>query len=179
MSDKITDPQEPKPEMAEAKASSSEIPSVEELAKLRETAAKAEEYLDLAKRTKADYLNYQDRVRREKESLSKYAVEGFAREFLCGLDAVRESVRLAKDAADPKRLLEGVELIEREFLRVLSVHGITPIDCLGRAFDPVQHEVLAVVEEGEGKPNSVVEEVRRGWRIHDRVLRPALVKILK
>lgn len=146
---------------------------------IEELKAKAEEYLDLARRAKADFLNYQDRVKRELESASRYAVEDFIREFLPALDAVRESLRSARAGAKAARLLQGIALIEKEFLRVLSKHGITPIETSGKTFDPAFHEVLAVVDGDGAAPNAVVEEMRRGWLCHDRVLRAALVKIAR
>ena len=140
---------------------------------------KVEEYLDLAKRTKADFLNYQERAIREQKQIRKYAVEEFIRDFIPALDAVRESVKSAEETTDVKRLVEGVRLIEKEFLRVLSKNGITPIEALGKVFDPAFHEAASVVEREDAEENTVLVEIRRGWMLRDRVLRPSLVQIAR
>src|SRR5262245_19812452 len=96
------------------------------IARLKEQAAKADEYLDLARRTKADLLNYQDRVKRDKQLWRKEALEGFVTDLLPALDGLS----LAK-FEDPK-LVEAIRILEKEFLRVLAKAGITPIDTTGK-----------------------------------------------
>jgi molecular chaperone GrpE len=139
-----------------------------ELAELREKAAKADEYLDLARRAKADFLNYQDRVRRDKQEWTRQALEGFIRDLLPALDGFA----MAK-FEDPK-LLEAMRVLEKEFLRVLAKAGVAPIETAGKPFDPAFHEAVAVEPGG-----TVLEEIRRGWMIGDRVLRAASVRIVK
>ncbi len=137
-------------------------------ARLSAQAAQAEEYLELARRAKADFLNYQDRVRREKAEWTRSALDGFIRELLPALDG------FALATFDDPKLLEALRLIEKEFVRVLAKHGITPIDTAGKPFDPNYHEALGVEPGG-----SLLQEVRRGWMIGDRVLRAASVRIVK
>jgi molecular chaperone GrpE (heat shock protein) len=138
------------------------------VARLGEEAAKAGEYLDLARRAKADFLNYQDRVRRDKAEWTRSTLEGFVRELLPALDG------FAMAKFDDPKLLEAMRVIEKEFTRVLAKNGITPIDTAGKAFDPNFHEAVGVEPGG-----TALEEVRRGWMIGDRVLRPAAVRIVK
>lgn len=137
-------------------------------ARLTEQASKAEEYLDLARRAKADFLNYQDRVRRDKAEWTRSALEGFARELLPALDGFA----LAK--FDDPKLLDALRVIEKEFTRILAKHGITPIETAGKPFDPNYHEAVAVEPGG-----TALEEIRRGWMIGDRALRPSAVRIVK
>lgn len=150
-----------------------------EIEKLRAKAAKADEYLDLAKRAKADFINYQDRARREKEQITRYSIDSFVREFLPAVDSLQQSVRTLETSGDAKTVLDGVRLIEKEFLRVLSKNGIRPIEAGGKPFDPLFHEAVAVVESREHPDNSVLEVVRGGWMLHDRVLRPAGVRVTR
>jgi molecular chaperone GrpE len=159
---------------AAAKAGDAEKMAPEvELAALREKAAKAEEYLDLAKRARADFLNYQDRIRREKPEWARQALEGFVRDFLPALDA------LTGARFEDPRLTEALQLIAREFTRVLAKHGIVPVETAGKTFDPLYHEAVSV-EVTDGKADgTVLEEVRRGWMLDGRVLRPASVRIAK
>jgi len=157
MNDEKVDPEvEPKPADAPA-------PSEAEQWK-----AKAEEYLELAKRAKADFINYQDRVRRDRADWNRLALEGFIRELLPALDGFS----LAK-FEDPK-LLEAVRLLEKEFVRVLAKAGVTPIETAGKAFDPMYHDAVAMDPGG-----TQLEEVRRGWLIDGKVLRAASVRLVK
>lgn len=137
------------------------------IGRLGAQAAKADEYLELARRAKADFLNYQDRVRRDRQEWTRQSLEGFLRELLPAMDGFA----LAK--FDDPKLTEAIRLIEREFLRVFAKSGVVPIDVAGRPFDPAFHEAVSVEPGG-----AVLEEVRRGWMIGDRVLRAASVRIV-
>jgi molecular chaperone GrpE len=129
--------------------------------------AKAEEYLDLAKRAKADFINYQDRVRRDKADWNRQALEGFLRELLPALDGFS----LAR-FEDP-HLTEAFRILEREFLKALSSVGVTPIDTTNQPFDPLYHDAVAMELGG-----TEIEEVRRGWLISGKVLRPTAIRIV-
>jgi molecular chaperone GrpE len=144
-----------------------------EIAALQEKAAKAEEYLDLARRAKADFVNYQDRVRRERQEWTRQAVEQFVREFLSAMDAFP----LAR--FDDPKLVEAIRVIEREFLRILAKFEVVPMETAGKTFDPLYHEAVAVEERADVPEGTILEEVRRGWKIGDRVLRPASVRIAR
>jgi molecular chaperone GrpE (heat shock protein) len=130
--------------------------------------AKADEYLELARRAKADFINYQDRVRRDKADWNRQALEGFVRELLPALDGFS----MAK-FEDPK-LLEAVRILEKEFLRVLAKTGVTPIETAGKTFDPLYHDAVAMEQGG-----TQLEEVRRGWLFDGKVLRAASVRLVK
>jgi len=144
-------------------------PTVESLqADVAQWKAKADEYLELAKRAKADFINYQDRVRRDKADWNRQALDGFLRELLPAMDGFS----LAK-FEDPK-LLEAVKILEKEFLRALAKVGVTPIETAGKSFDPLYHEAVAMDPGG-----TQLEEVRRGWLIDGKVLRPASIKLVK
>ena len=150
----------PAPEAAQAK------PTPE--AEAAQWKAKADEYLELAKRAKADFINYQDRVRRDKADWNRQALEGFVRELLPAMDGFS----MAK-FEDPK-LLEAVRILEKEFLRVLAKTGVTPIETAGKTFDPLYHDAVAMEQGG-----TQLEEVRRGWLFDGKVLRAASVRLVK
>ena len=151
------------------KPSANGTPTVESLqAEVAQWKAKADEYLELAKRAKADFINYQDRVRRDKSDWNRQALESFVRELLPAMDGFG----MAK-FEDPK-LLEAVRILEKEFLRVLAKAGVTPIETAGKAFDPVYHEAVAMDPGG-----TQLEEIRRGWLLDGKVLRPAAIKLVK
>lgn len=169
----------PAPKGSEARPAGPEEPEAAELDELRAAAAKSAEYLDLAKRTKADFINYQSRIRRELEDNSKFAAEGLLRELLPVVDDLHRLLASPAAGSAPA-LVEGVRLTERELLRILAKSGVRPMETAGRKFDPMFHEAAEMVDAPEGKaPGDIVEEVRKGYLLHDRVLRPASVRIAK
>ncbi len=150
-----------------------------EAEELRAAAAKAAEYLDLAKRTQADFINYQARVRREREDYVRFATESLLRELLPAVDDLQR-VLAAPEGAGVPVLLEGVRLTERELLRVLAKAGVRPMETAGRKFDPAFHEAAEIVEAPAGSDEGdIIEEVRKGYTLHNRVLRPASVKVAR
>ncbi|HZN60773.1 MAG TPA: nucleotide exchange factor GrpE [Planctomycetota bacterium] len=150
-----------------------------ELEILRAAGAKAAEYLDLAKRTQADFINYQARVRREREDLVRFGTDGLLRELLPLADDLERVLAAAEKGENPG-VLEGIRLVQRELLRIFAKTGVRPIETVGRKFDPEFHEASETVEAPPGvAEGSIVQEVRRGYTIHDRVLRPASVKVSK
>ena len=148
-------------------------PTPEQLVVLREQAAKAEEYLDLARRTKADFSNFQDRIRREKATWRRQSLEGFVSELLPAMDGFSMAT-----FEDPK-LLEAIRLMEKEFLRLLSKQGVVPIETEGKKFDPAFHEAVGMEERSDKEDGEIVAEARRGWLLDGHVIRAASVRIAK
>jgi molecular chaperone GrpE len=145
----------------------------DELRELRDKAAQADEYLDLLRRTKADFVNYQDRIRREREEWSKEGLREFIRDFLPALDSFTWA------RFEEPTLMESLHLVEREFLRALARHHIVPIPTADRMFDPLYHEAVAAEETTKKPPGTILEQVRRGWMMGNQVLRPAGVRVAK
>lgn len=170
-----TENTEEKPTESAEKAEAAPDPAAE----LAKAQAKADEYLDLARRTKADFLNYQDRMRREREQLVRYAIESFVQDLVPALESLRHSFLTLREGTEPKAVLDGVTIVEKEFLRVLAKNGIQPIETSGKSFDPRFHEAVGTVPRDDVAENAIVEEVRSGWMLNDRVLRPAAVRIAK
>ena len=129
-------------------------------------------YLRLA----ADFENFRRRKAQEMADRARYASEDAARVMLPVLDNLRRAVDHA-DTADVTDLVNGLHLVVREFEAALASIGVTPIDAVGTPFDPAVHEALGG-EEAEGvEVDTVSDELQRGYRLHDRVLRPALVRV--
>ena len=129
-------------------------------------------YLRLA----ADFENFRRRKAQELADRARYASEDAARVMLPVLDNLRRAVDHA-DTADPADLLNGLHLVVREFEAALATIGVTPIDAVGTPFDPAVHEALGGEEADDVEVDTVAEELQRGYRLHDRVLRPALVRV--
>ena len=153
-----------------------EIPA-EELAALR---AKADELEERLKRVAADYANSQRRIGREAETRVEYAIQEFTREILPVADSIRRALGTAEETRDAKALLEGVRLVDKQFHDILARHGVEPVKAeVGESFDHSRHDVLAVQPTNEYPENAITEVVEQGYRIKDRVLRPAKVLVAK
>ena len=127
-------------------------------------------------RTQADFVNYRRRSEQERTELVKVAEALLIRDLLPVLDDLARG--LGNLPAELKGLtwIDGILLIERKLAAVLEAHGLTPIEALGKEFDPHEHD--AVLRDGEpGGATIVTGELQRGYRLHDHVLRPTLVKV--
>jgi molecular chaperone GrpE len=147
-------------------------------AKQKEHDALYDRYLRLA----ADFDNYKKRVIKERSELLRYGSEPLLREILEVSDnldrAVRHAASESTEGSEPG-LREGLDLISKQLHEVLARFQVVPIESLGRPFDPEVHQALAEVETEAQPPGTVMEEVQRGYRLHDRVLRPAVVTVAK
>ncbi len=132
-----------------------------------------ERYLRLA----ADFENFRRRKNQELTDRSRYASEDAARALLPVLDNLRRAVAHAAEAGT-EEFVSGLELVVREFEAALEKLGVEPIEAEGQPFDPSLHEAIGGVEGGNVAVDTVIDEVQRGYRLHDRVLRPALVRVV-
>ena len=151
---------------------------VEALAAERDAAlARAEEHLALAQRTQADYANLKRRTAEERVAMLGLANEVLLSKVVALADDFDLAIEHVPDEARATAWLEGIAAIDRKLRALLESEGVTAIEALGRPFDPAVHEALSHVP-GSGRPeDEVVAEIRRGYRIRDRVLRPALVAV--
>jgi molecular chaperone GrpE len=129
----------------------------------------------------AEFENYKKRTARENEDFRRYANEAVLKEMLPVLDNFERAVSHAKEAdgAAGGGLLEGVELIRRQFLDVLGKLGVTPIEAMGRPFDPQVHQAVSQREAADAAAGTVVDELQRGFLFRERVLRPAMVVVAR
>jgi len=136
-----------------------------------------DERQDRLLRALAETDNVRRRAQRDREEYVKYAVESLARDLLPILDNLERAVAAARAAGDAARIVDGVELIQRELLRVLERHGVTRYSALGQRFDPTRHEAVARVVSEDQPADTVVSEVAPGYLLNGRVLRPAMVGV--
>lgn len=132
-------------------------------------------YLEMLQRTQADFENYRKRMQREIESQRRYAVLPLARDVLAVLDNMQRAVAAAEQTNDAQTLIQGVTMVARQLDEVLERHGIHPIEALGQVLDPNLHEAVGARPSEEHPPHAVVEELERGYQLHDRVVRPSKV----
>ena len=138
-----------------------------------------DEYYDRLLRKTAEFDNYRKRVERDRQSMAESAAADLMRDLLPLVDDLERALKVeaASDAADAYR--RGVELIHRQLLEILRRRGVTPIEALGADFDPHVHQAVSY-EPAEGRRDGeVIEEFARGYRLGERLLRPAMVKVAK
>lgn len=138
--------------------------------------ARADELLAALARSQADFENYRKRARQEREDTARYGVERLLKALLPVLDNLERA--LAAMPADGA-LRQGVELTSRQFGDALAREGVTPVEAVGLPFDPRLHEAVTEEESGEHPEGTVLAEFQKGYRLHDRVLRPSMVKVSK
>ena len=145
-----------------------------ELAKAREEAKQGQ---DRWLRERADLENVKRRAAKEKADLAKFASEAVLRDLLPVVDNLERAVAHAEDPNDP--LLSGVKLVLKSLQDVLERYGVTRVKARGALFNPAEHEAVSQVESAVHEPNAVVDEHQAGYRLHDRLLRPAMVTVAK
>lgn len=136
-------------------------------------AAERDEYLALAQRVQADFDNYRKRAIRDQERLVVHAHERLVRELLPVLDDLERALEAAEQHEEAK-LVEGVKLVEQSLRNALRKEGLVEIETDG-AFDPHVHEALLTQSANGAESGSVLEVVQRGYRVGDKVVRPARV----
>ena len=132
---------------------------------------------DRIMRLSADFDNYRKRVTRDQDQVKFQAEERIVSSFLGVMDNFERAISHAKQSQDYAQLLQGVELTSKMYLSTLAKHGCIPFDSVGKEFDPVYHDVLQRIIDPEAPHNSVVQEHLKGYTMHDRVIRPALVVV--
>lgn len=145
---------------------------------LEEAKGQADEYLGALQRERAEFLNYKRRTAEEREREMGLAAEGLIRKVLALADDFDRAIEARPESIAGDSWFEGVAAIDRKLRTLLESEGVSPIDAgPGTTFDPREHDAIANVP-GTGRPEGeIVEEVRRGYRLRDRVLRPALVAV--
>ena len=145
---------------------------------LEKEEAQKEEYYRLLQRTMADFENYRRRMESRRQETIKRANEGLLLQLLPILDNLELALQTAAGTSADS-IIEGVEMIQRQFLDVLAKEGVKPVPALGEVFDPRVHEAVMQVEDTEAEAGTIVAEIKKGYLIHDRVLRPSTVKVVK
>jgi molecular chaperone GrpE len=130
-------------------------------------------------RLQADFDNYRKRMVREREDVWRQARAEVLGEFLSVLDHMDMALASAGQCGAPAALIGGFRLVQDEFMRSLQKFGLGEVDAVGQAFDPAHHEAVAHVHSVEVAENGVIAQTRRGFRIGERLLRPAQVVVSK
>lgn len=175
----------PQPNETESEAApasgESEAPVAQEEAPDPLAASQAElaRVRDQLLRTLADFDNYRKRARREQQDAERRAREDLIRDLLPVFDNFERAAQHAETASDVKSLAEGVSMVMRIFLDTLSRMGIERVQAAGQPFDPALHEAVQQLETSEQAPGTVVAEITPGYKMGDRLVRPAMVVVAK
>jgi molecular chaperone GrpE len=143
---------------------------------LEEARAQSDENLRAWQRAAADLSNYRRRVEDERETVARFANALLISKLLSVLDDFDRALENVPPDTDDS-WVDGVRLVERKLRNVLESEGVTPIEAAGLPFDPNLHEAVVHEETADHPDNQVIDELQRGYRLHDRVLRPALVRV--
>jgi molecular chaperone GrpE len=155
------------------------LADIEELkGELAASQTKSDEYLAGLQRERAEFANYRRRTAEEREAMLGLAGEDLIRKVLALADDFDLAIEARPEAIASDPWVEGVAAIDRKLRALLESEGVKQIDASpGRAFDPREHEAIATVPSTDYREGEIVEEVRRGYRLRDRVVRPALVAV--
>lgn len=170
-----------RPGVTDTRASSateSEAPQVQQPVdpELQAVRDEAEATFARYQRLAADFENYKRRTRQDLTDRTQFANEELLRKLLPLRDNLQRALEHAPEGID-RNWFEGLKLVVRQFDDVLQAQGLSTIPAVGEKFDPAQHEAIASEETDEHEEGTVVEEMQPGYRLHNRVIRPTLVKV--
>ena len=162
---------------AEAAAQAAEPASEESL--LKQIQADLDRFRDLALRSQADFENFRKRASREKEDAVKYANASFLEKLIPSLDNFELGLNAARSSAENSPILAGMDMVAKQLTDFLLGSGVEPINAEGQPFDPNLHEAVAQEASASLAEGVVIRQLRRGYKLRDRLLRPATVVVSK
>ena len=147
----------------------------------REMHSELEKQKDLTLRAEAELQNVLKRTAREVENAHKYGLERFIQSLLPVVDSLEKAAEAsAPDQSEASETaIEGINLCCKLLVDVLEKEGIKAIDPLGEPFDPSEHQAMSMVENSDMEPNSIAAVVQKGWKLNERLVRPAMVMVVK
>ncbi len=135
------------------------------------------DYENTLKRLQADFENYVKRVETEKQNATKYAAAKILTKVVNIIDDLDRSMQILEKTQD-KEIKAGIQMIHKQFHKILQEEGIKPFDSKGKKLDPYQHEVIEMVAH-DSPEGTIIEELQKGYHIHDKILRTAKVRVSK
>ncbi len=171
---------ETQPSETEAKEIEEPEPHEKELIKeLEATKKQLEDEKDRVLRLNAEFDNFRKRTLKEREEFIKYANEKLILELIDVCESLERGLENVKNTDNKDKLIEGMELIYKQFKNVLEKNGLTPIKALGEKFDPYKHEAMMQTLTDECEENTILEEFTRGYMLNNRVIRYSKVRVSK
>jgi molecular chaperone GrpE len=147
--------------------------------KIEKAEAEAKEAYDRFLRASAELENYKKRTRKEMADFRKYANASLVKELLGVVDNLERAIESSNGSNEEGQLSEGLDLTLKELLKIFKEFHACPIEALGKPFDPCYHQAMMQQETTDQPENVVLNELQKGYMIHDRLLRPAMVVVSK
>lgn len=144
---------------------------------LEKVKAERAAYLDRAARIQAEFENFRKRSVRQQEEFREYAVADAIKSLLPILDSLDRALKTKAVSLEDFR--SGIELIDKQFHDALAKLGVEPLEAEGQVFDPNFHQAVQMVDSDEVEDNHVIDELQRGYKLKDRLLRPAMVRVAR
>ncbi|WP_404403979.1 nucleotide exchange factor GrpE [Jeotgalibacillus malaysiensis] len=138
---------------------------------------KAEEAEDKYLRLHAEFNNYRRRIQKENETLQKYRAQNIVTGILPALDNFERALNIETSNDESASLLKGMQMVHSSLLEALKAEGVEIIESTGQQFDPNLHQAVMQVSEEGYESNTVIEELQKGYKLKDRVIRPSMVKV--
>ena len=170
-------PQAPPLPKAAAPAPPADMPQLQ--LQLEEKTKEAQEHYERFLRLAAEMENLKKRLEREKADLLQFANENLIKELLPVVDHLELALEHGRQAATPAPFLEGLELVHQGFLKALGRFGVTPLVAVGQQFDPAYHNAVMQESAPEVPDCTVLKELQKGYLLHGRLLRPAMVVVAR
>ncbi|MGZ6126410.1 MAG: nucleotide exchange factor GrpE [Myxococcales bacterium] len=149
----------------------------ESFKRARDTGERLKDTHERLLRTAAEFDNYKKRAVKEKEDVQRFGSERLLKDFLPVMDNLERALEHAEQH-DPRQVIEGVRLVQKLFENTLAKHGVVGFSAVGKPFDPALHEAL-MQQDSDAPPGTVVSEMAKGYKLNDRLIRPAAVVVAK
>lgn len=146
---------------------------------LSEAQSKADEYMDGWQRSRAEFANYKKRVERERRQMYQNASAGIIKNYLDIMDDLKRALENRPHDGDGAAWSEGIELIYRKLQATLENEGVQPMNASGQVFDPNLHEAISLEENLNHESGEIIEVIKEGYMMEERVIRPASVRVAK
>lgn len=144
---------------------------------LEKKAAERDEYYDKYVRSQAEYENAKKRMEKDKEDFVRFANESIISELFPILDSFDSAMNTIEKTEKDKNILDGLKMLQDKFHKVLEDNGLSVMTTVGEKFDPIKHEAVMKVSNDKFQDGFIAEEVRKGYMLNGKVLRPAMVKV--
>jgi molecular chaperone GrpE len=138
---------------------------------------RAEDYLARLKYVQADFENLKKRTDRQLAEIKEYGTEPLVIELLGVVDELEMAVKVGRDSKSAENVTQGVEMTLKKLKKILENEQVSPIECVGKPFDPSKHNAVVKIERDDVEECTVIEEVRKGYLMKNKVIRPSIVKV--
>jgi molecular chaperone GrpE len=144
---------------------------------LEDEKKRSEECLNRLKYMQADFENYRKRLEKQMDEVRKYSNERIIIQLLDVVDELELAIKSAQSSNSNETLVQGVEMTLKKLQKILQKEGVSPIECLGKPFDSSKHDAVSKVEKDDAEGCTVVEEIRKGYTMKEKVIRPSVVRV--